>query len=391
MKKIKTMRIKAFMMIAICVSILLSVPAALIYNNARTLIIDELRKNAMDIAATTATFIEKDVSDYIELSKTNDYESDDYNKAYYNEMLLLFQELKNETHVNYIFTEKKISDDEIAYILDGENPESEYFSPIGSTDSMSEEELTAFNEGVIISTDLILDDYWGDFVTGFAPIKNKATGEVIGLAGVDYSYDYIKNMVISVRSLIIYSFLTMMLLISFAAEKLFFMNSLSKDKDFLTGLYSKSYHQSKLKKYIHDSRKHGSPLSLMMIDVDHFKSINDHYGHPVGDKVLKSVALMLMKDIRKADTCSRFGGDEFVIILPNTPINNAAQIGERIRKRIYGFDLNVDDDSHLQLSLSIGIAQLEKDMNSDKLLECADQAMYISKNTGKNKVTIYNT
>ncbi|MBN2851177.1 MAG: GGDEF domain-containing protein, partial [Clostridia bacterium] len=346
--------------------------------------------NAMDIAATTSTFLEKDLSKYIELFSVNDYSTDEFDKAYYFEMLALFQELKNETHVNYIFTEKKISDSEIAYILDGENPDSEYFSPIGSLDSISEEELIAFNDGVIISTDLVLDEVWGNFVTGFAPIIAPQTGEAYGLVGVDYSYDFIAGMVNSVKTLIIYSFFAMMLLISFAVEKLFSMNSLANNKDFLTGLYSKNYHQAKLKKYIRESKKSGDPLSLMMIDVDHFKSINDHYGHPVGDKVLKSVALMLLKDIRKADTCSRFGGDEFVIVLPNTTLSDAAQIGERIRKRIYGFDLNVEDVNQLQLSISIGIAQLENNMSPEKLLEYADQAMYVSKNTGKNKITLYN-
>ena len=94
-------------------------------------------------------------------------------------------------------------------------------------------------------------------------------------------------------------------------------------------------------------------------------------------------------NLRSVDICSRYGGDEFIIILPNTNQNQAALIGERIREKISNQEMFIDNVETIHASLSIGIAELNYNMNAEKLTECADRAMYISKNKGKNTITIF--
>ena len=137
------------------------------------------------------------------------------------------------------------------------------------------------------------------------------------------------------------------------------------------------------------AKKAGRKLSLMMIDVDCFKTINDTLGHIVGDTALKSVAQSLQMHMRSNDFCCRYGGDEFIITLIDTDKAQAYEIAERIRNEILNINLSTDTGQPVSLSLSIGIAEFNDCQSAENLLECADKAMYISKNAGKNKTTVY--
>ena len=127
----------------------------------------------------------------------------------------------------------------------------------------------------------------------------------------------------------------------------------------------------------------------MMLDIDNYKSINDRYGHPMGDAVLKNLAQIMVLSTRSMDTCSRYGGDEFVIILPDSSQEIAASISERIQKKIAEMQVPVSDHESFGITVSIGIAEWQPGMSVRALTEYADQAMYLSKNNGKNQVTIY--
>jgi diguanylate cyclase (GGDEF)-like protein len=148
------------------------------------------------------------------------------------------------------------------------------------------------------------------------------------------------------------------------------------------------------------SKETHKPLSLIMIDIDYFKAINDHFGHPAGDTVLKSVSETIRAQTRDNDLCARFGGDEFVVLLNDSDAAQAHAVAERICQKTALFDHLLEytvehsgdypvEHPRLFVTLSVGVAQLEEDMTPEGLLEAADQAMYISKNTGKNKVTVY--
>lgn len=387
---LRVIKNKIFNFICIFMTItgILILPVYLIYNNVKEIIIDELGKSARNIAITAASFIEQDIEPYKELTFTDEYVEGNFDEIYYEKMQETFQDIKRKTGVAYIFTEKKVSDREIAYILDGEEPNSECFYCLGSLDRMKDIELQAYNEGITISSELIHDRVSGDFIKGFAPIMDYKTGKIIGLVGVDFTLDYVKNMINGVKTIIFTSILIIILLVTIVVNRILNMRAKSLETDYLTGLYSKNYYEDHLNIIIKDAQLKEIPFSIIMIDVDDFKEINDQFGHIIGDKVLKSVAKIMQSNMRSVDICSRYGGDEFIVILPETKNEQAVLISERILDRISNLDFG-NDGIDINISLSIGIAEWKRDMSSENLIECADKAMYISKNTGKNKVTVY--
>ena len=127
----------------------------------------------------------------------------------------------------------------------------------------------------------------------------------------------------------------------------------------------------------------GNNISVMMMDVDHFKKINDHYGHEKGDAVLKRVAELIKNHLRSEDYIIRWGGEEFVAIMPNCPINHAVRVAERTRNAIAE-----DQNGIKKVSISIGVSQYDG-MNYMKVIDEADKALYQAKTTGRNKVVAY--
>ncbi|HEX8289943.1 MAG TPA: diguanylate cyclase [Pyrinomonadaceae bacterium] len=155
--------------------------------------------------------------------------------------------------------------------------------------------------------------------------------------------------------------------------------------DFLTGLLNKLYLESRLTEEINRSKRHRFPLSLMMIDVDFFKSYNDEFGHVEGDKALKIVGEKLKESLRAVDVAARYGGEEFSIILPQTTIEEAETIAERVRSRIENTDF-----PNRKLTVSIGIADCSPEVDCEKdLINLADKALYEAKRKGRNNVQIY--
>lgn len=155
--------------------------------------------------------------------------------------------------------------------------------------------------------------------------------------------------------------------------------------DPLTGLLNRRYLEERLAEEIMRSERHGYPMSFMMIDVDDFKSYNDEFLHPEGDKALKIVGHCLRETLRGADVAARYGGEEFSILLPQTTIDEAMTIAERIRTNIETADI-----PHRQVTVSIGIATLSPSIDSvEKLVKCADKALFAAKREGKNQVNVF--
>lgn len=130
-----------------------------------------------------------------------------------------------------------------------------------------------------------------------------------------------------------------------------------------------------------------NPLTLLMADLDHFKDINDKYGHPQGDVVLKGTANIIHQNIRSFDIPSRYGGEEFAVILADTDISAAEHIAERLRKRIEEA-VYPNENGDVKITISIGIAQFDSqiDMTSKDLIKRADEALYSAKAKGRNRV-----
>jgi two-component system, cell cycle response regulator len=158
-------------------------------------------------------------------------------------------------------------------------------------------------------------------------------------------------------------------------------------KDTLTGLYSRRYLDEQLPGLMKAHRRNAQPLSLLIIDLDHFKAVNDDHGHLVGDEVLWRVAEAVRATVRSADSAVRYGGEEFCVILPGTARNEAARVGERIRQAIGRLDLS-SLAAGLSTTASIGVAALDGEEELHEWLQRADLALYSAKHGGRNQVHI---
>lgn len=154
--------------------------------------------------------------------------------------------------------------------------------------------------------------------------------------------------------------------------------------DTLTELYNRRFGEQVLKSAHLNARTHGEPLSLLLCDIDHFKQVNDRYGHPAGDRIIVSVAKALKQAVRGKDVVVRWGGEEFLVLLEDCPEAPGQQLAERIRLRVEG----LTDAEVGQVTLSLGLATLATDESVDRLIERADAALYAAKQSGRNRVSV---
>jgi two-component system cell cycle response regulator len=158
--------------------------------------------------------------------------------------------------------------------------------------------------------------------------------------------------------------------------------------DALTGLFNRRYMESHLATLMEQAGARGKPLAVMMLDIDYFKSINDNYGHDAGDDVLRDFALRIKRSIRGIDLACRCGGEEFVIVMPETDMTVAAMVAERLRRRIASEPFVISQGARsIPVTLSIGIAAVRgRDDTAASLVKRADQALYRAKRDGRNRV-----
>jgi two-component system, cell cycle response regulator len=158
--------------------------------------------------------------------------------------------------------------------------------------------------------------------------------------------------------------------------------------DALTGLFNRRYMENHLGTLVEQASARGKPLAVLALDIDYFKSINDTHGHDAGDDVLRDFALRIKRSIRGIDLACRIGGEEFVIVMPETDMPVAATVAERLRRRIAAEPFTISAGSRsIPVTLSIGIAALRgRDDNAAGLLKRADQALYQAKRDGRNRV-----
>lgn len=157
--------------------------------------------------------------------------------------------------------------------------------------------------------------------------------------------------------------------------------------DGLTGLYNRRYMEIHLARLVHDAARTGRDLSVLMADIDYFKAINDTYGHDAGDSVLKAVAERLRRNTRESDLICRMGGEEFLLILPNTPLSGAYHTGERIRSQIASEPFRTNQGVRIRVTASVGIATLAGESDTpESILKRADNALYAAKRRGRNRI-----
>ena len=160
--------------------------------------------------------------------------------------------------------------------------------------------------------------------------------------------------------------------------------------DPLTGLYNRRYFDIHMQSRLEEASQTNKPLGLLMIDIDHFKTVNDSHGHAVGDQVLAEVARRVLNSVRNFDLVARLGGEEFVVVMPGTDKGFAMTVAERLRRSIADTPIPAAIPSGtLNVTISIGAAVVEHgELSAGKLLEAADEAMYKAKNQGRNQVVL---
>jgi diguanylate cyclase (GGDEF)-like protein len=203
-------------------------------------------------------------------------------------------------------------------------------------------------------------------------------------AEISHLFIYIKNaIVISTILTIIIVFLILYKLASHNYKALYF--------DYLTGINNKRFFDIKISKHIRKLKIKGTSLTILMMDIDFFKGINDNYGHDVGDMVLQHVAKLIHMNIRKQDICFRVGGDEFAVILPETNTEQASLISERIMEKVRNCAFIIDEKTmkNIDVTLSIGIVEWQDDMKAEQFYKKVDDVLYVSKRNGRNRITAY--
>ena len=158
-------------------------------------------------------------------------------------------------------------------------------------------------------------------------------------------------------------------------------------RDPLTGTGNRIAMDQTLEREIHMARRHQQPLSLLMLDIDHFKRVNDSHGHAAGDQILKAVATSIKNQLRNVDMVFRFGGEEFLILLSNTSREAAAMVGERLRYSSQMADYQVEG-KQIELTVSLGCSTLLPAESADSLLRRADSALYVAKREGRNRLAM---
>jgi len=158
--------------------------------------------------------------------------------------------------------------------------------------------------------------------------------------------------------------------------------------DGLTGLYNRRYMESHLGALVEQAASRGKPLTALVLDIDYFKSVNDTHGHDAGDDVLREFSTRIKKSIRGIDLACRLGGEEFVIVMPETDMAVATIVAERLRRRIASEPFPIAHGTRtIEVTISIGIATLDTaDDNAATILKRADQALYRAKRDGRNRV-----
>lgn len=204
-----------------------------------------------------------------------------------------------------------------------------------------------------------------------------------------------KNAYFNKQTLIYIGFFIFSMTLLFTT-KYYYLHKLNKklkilsSTDPMTNLYNRRFFNEESNKLLNLAKRAKLASSILILDIDKFKNINDTFGHNIGDKVIILLATTLQKQLRQSDIISRWGGEEFVILLPNTNLNKAMLISEKLRKQIENLEVQAGIDEKLGFTVSIGVSEIniDTDVNIEPSFNRADKALYKAKNSGRNKVCI---
>lgn len=389
MKRLTGSRLVFLFAAIVIISVLSIVTALSLFNNIEALLVEEKGKKAMSVSITVEKLVAQDYYSFKKLLETEDYSAGNYDAVYYEKMQQIFRDIREKTGVKFLYCCKRVSETEIVYLFDGEAPDSELFSPLGSKDNLDQFEQVIYNSNAPGYTPIVDDSDWGQLLTGMAPVIDPATGDAVAHVGVDVSLNSVDTALTGIRNVIIFNTFLFIIITSLIIYRLLSMTSFFTETDYMTGLHSKAYQERFLDQQIKKSTSNGRTFPLIMIDFDDFKLINDEHGHHFGDTVLKAVAEILRICTRSVDCCARYGGDEFVIILPEANQEYAALVCQWLLKEVSCLKLKAKNDVVVPISISAGIALWEMNMTAEQIMIRADKALYAAKRSGKNKSVVY--
>ena len=382
-------KIFLFVILMVIIAALAAVPGYVIYNKTADVIVREQGISAMNQSIAVAALLSEDIDSYRALVEAESVVPGTPEADYYQRMCGVLREIKSKTGASYLYTEKILSDQEYLFILDGEDTASPNFSPIGTKEDMVDHDYDLFVLGEPYATEIRYYPEWGHLLTGYAPIIDMETGQLLGRVGTDLSADHIHALIDNIRNVILLSLALLLFGIGIVLYQFLGSFLLSIETDFLTGLFNKRYFEIRKQKLCADRQNSTRGCSVIMLDIDDFKQLNDTHGHPLGDQALKRIADVIKSSTRNQDICSRFGGDEFIIMLPGAGNATAELVAERIRSDVERILLLNDDALPVPMTVSVGIATgCGSGTTADDLIYRADKALYRSKGEGKNRVSI---
>ncbi|RDI41151.1 sensor domain-containing diguanylate cyclase [Aquicella lusitana] len=266
-------------------------------------------------------------------------------------------------------------------------------SPISNTSNFTQDQCWALRLGHIhhagfseteLTCDHIINNVTEEISYLCVPLR--AQNDIYGLLYVEVAKKEGEQQLTSNERLLVNAFAELAAL-ALANVRLRENLSFQSVRDPLTSLYNRRYLEEFLIKQIHQSERTKQPLSVLMLDLDHFKRINDVHGHDAGDLVLKQLSQLLINEIRPGDLAARYGGEEFIIVLYDTEAQTAIKRADNIRKSVSLLHVKFGAQDTGEITVSIGISEYPQDgKTGSELIEAADKALYVAKNTGRNKV-----
>ena len=373
----------------LCMAVLAVIMIAIhvtVYITSRDVVEEQLESSAKGVAVSIANNLMWNAEDYKSFIETKDV-----NSEYYRRMQAYFEDIKANSKIRYIYTERKIDDKTVEYILDAEPIGSEDHSSPGATDTNDPENEAVYSTGIPAGFKAARYSKWGKLLGAYAPIFDR-DGEMLGLVGVDidgsHLFSYMNKL--HVTLMVIYALILGLSWVSLSKYSHMILDPLLKDK--LTGAYSKRYFEKMLQEEIARSVRQRRDLSLMMLDLDHFKHVNDTHGHVFGDKVLSSTSEIIRKSLRPSDYFIRYGGEEFAVMMSNANIKNVMEAAERIRNAVENSPVfNEEKNTHVKITVSIGVSSFDNlAINAKELIANSDKALYAAK-INRNTVSLFNS
>lgn len=346
------------------------------YTITRRVIERQLQLSTQSVAVAVSLMIANDLDSYRDFLRTRDVNSD-----YYRKMQADFAKIKSENHIRFLYTTNRTGETNTEFILDAEPIGSENYSAPGDIEEENTVTLQAFNTKQPAALPPTRSPF-GILLGGCAPILDER-GEVAGVVGVDIDNSTVFSALKNLFIILIAVCLFLLILIGFLLSKTshLFLEPMLKDK--LTGAYNKRYSDTLIQNCVDSALKLHNDLSVMMLDLDHFKNVNDTYGHNFGDIVLSKAAAVIQDCLRRDDILVRYGGEEFLVLLFDLDCNIAMMVAERIRQSMESYEIyNEKENINIKITISIGVTSLRhRKITGLDLINKADQALYKAKET----------